>query len=289
MPDPVQKTEAEAVAEIARKAVPAVEVMKLEGFEAPVIAHEYSKTRTLESLERFMANPIRKRAQLTLRDHSSFIDYVQGHKEPGTIILAELNENGGSFTAIIDYHHAVSPVASGYGVPRFGDHVCKYVAEHTPEWKRWIGQSGKPLSQTGMALFIEDNMFDIIEPAAARMLELVKTLEATQGVEFKSAVRLQNGDRQLHYAHQTTAKAGQQGDMEIPEKFTLRFGVFVNGPVYDIPCRFRYSIKDGALLMAYEVERPHKIIDLALSDARTAIVQTTQLPVLLGSGSITKA
>lgn len=288
MPE-VQKTEAEAVADIVRRNVSDVQVINMTN-AVPVFVHPLSGRRQLESLEQFEALPRRKRASVRLRDHSSFIEYVEAHKEPGTTIFADLTEDGGSFKAVIDYHLAKDVSApERMGTPqRWGDHVCEYVAEHTPEWKRWMEFSGKLLNQAAMALVIEDNLFDIIAPAPAQMLEMVKSLEATQGVQFKSAVRLDNGDRKLEYNHQTVAKAGQAGEIEIPTKFKLRFAVFVNGPAYDIDCRFRYKIDGGALAMGFEVERPHKIIDLALTDARTAIVETLKLPVLLGSGSVTK-
>lgn len=273
------RTEADAVAEITAQSQLPQFPCGIPTLVSPLVF--WPREQKVQNLEEFMSAPVRKRAQVTVRDHMSFIDYVDKHREPGTTIFSEVNDKGGSFTAVIDYHHASHPNA--VPEPRWRQHSCKYVAEHTPEWVRWMAASGKPLGQTEMALFIEDNLYDIINPAAARMLELVKTLNATQGVEFKSAVRLDNGDRQLHYAHQTVAKAGVQGDMEIPEHFKLRFSVFMNGPAYDIDCRFRYQIKEGALRMAFEVERPHKIIDLALTEARTAIQTTLKLPVLLGS------
>jgi uncharacterized protein YfdQ (DUF2303 family) len=294
--EPVQKSEAEAVAEIVRRNLSDLPLIKASETGVSLIAHPAGHTRTLESLERFEALPRRKRAVVVVGDHSSFIDYVARHMEAGTLIFASITEQGGSFKAILDYHVAnhtpgddkATASADPLGDPngsRWGNHVCTYIAEHTAEWKRWIQLSGRPQTQTAMALFIEDNIFDIIEPAPAVMLEMVKSLEATQGVAFKSAIRLDNGDRKLEYNHQTVAKAGQAGEIEIPTRFKLRFGVFVNGPVYDIDCRFRYKIDGGALQMAFEIERPHKLIDLALTDARTAIVQTLRLPVLLGGAS----
>jgi uncharacterized protein YfdQ (DUF2303 family) len=240
--------------------------------------------RRVDSLERLCVSPVRKRAVVEVRDYMSCIDYVARHQEPGSVIFAVVREDGGCFTAILDYH---GNNELGGNIPRWGDHTCRYVCEHSPEWKRWLQRSGEAMSQVSMALFIEDNLIDIIEPEAARMLEMVKTLEATQGVEFKSLVRLDNGDRGLHYSHTTAAKAGQQGDMEIPEKFKLKIAVFENGPGYDVECRFRYRIKDGSLSLGYEVIRPHKIVDLALTEARTAIVQALPgVPVMRGSALI---
>lgn len=280
MPPPTSSTETEAgaVAAIVRDS-DAPGVHELSKIGVPMII--MPKTGEVKSLESLLDAPRRPRATVQVRDHQSFIDYVERHKGPGTIIFAEVTEAGGSFTAILDYH-----------VPgeraQWGEHVCKYICEFTPEWKRWFALSGKPQRQQAMALFVEENMFDIAIPEPAKMLELVKTLEATQGVQFKSAVRLDNGDRQLHYAVQTGAKAGEQGDMDVPQKFRLKFAIFTNGPAYDIDCRFRYSIDDGTLSLGFEIEKPHKRIELALIEAQNAIKETLKLPVLLGSGQVTR-
>ncbi|WP_052362066.1 DUF2303 family protein [Geminisphaera colitermitum] len=285
----VAQTESAAIAALAHEGLKP-ELQSIEGLRAPLLL--WPKSEKISSLEEFLKNPIRKKANVIVRDYMSFADYVIKHAEPGTTVFSKVSEEGGTFTAIIDYHHGnaehaiVAPSHNAIynpGEARNCSHSCHYICEHTPEWKRWLSQSGAGMSQTTAAQFIEDNIIDIISPEAARMLEVVKTLEATQGVEFKSAVRLENGDRQLHYAHTTTAKSGQQGDLEIPDTFKIRIPVFQNGPAYDVDCRFRYRIKDGSLIIFYEVVRPHKIIELALSEARNAIVDMLKpIPVLLG-------
>ncbi|HWA07951.1 MAG TPA: DUF2303 family protein [Opitutaceae bacterium] len=294
-PEQHQKSEADSVADIVRKNLSDIATLSGDrGLKVAVLVHPPGSKREIESLERFMELPIRKRAMIILNDHPSFIDYVERHKEAGTIILAEIGPNGGVFVAIIDYHLPEDAEGTGQAggaaavKSRWGDHVCKYVAEFTPEWVRWMKMNGQLLSQADMALFIEDNLFDIVTPPAAEMLDLVKTLEATQGAQFKSAIRLDNGDRDLQYTHQTQAKAGQQGNSQVPQSFKLKFAILTNGPAYDIECRFRYRISEGHLALGYEIVRPHKLVELALTDALVAIKQSLKLPVLLGKGSVTK-
>ena len=283
--NPPKHTETEAVAEIVRDGMTPI-LNNIAQCDGPIII--IPKTGEVKSLEHLMMHPRRPRAAVNVQDHVSFIEYVTRHKQLGTVIFAEIAEAGGTFTAIVDYHQPVNPVIKhDSDGAQWGEHTCKYTCEFTPEWKRWRELSGKPQRQGAMALFIEDNMFDIANPEPARMLELVKTLEATQGVQFKSAIRLENGDRQLAYSVQTGAKAGEQGDMEIPQKVRLRFAIFTNGPVYDIDCRFRYNIDGGNLALAFEIVKPHKIIEAALIETQTAIKATLALPVLLGRGQVT--
>lgn len=275
------KTEAETVAHIAQQALQPSLIQ-----DPKIIAPLLFRPRndSLESLERFLDKPIRKRAKLDVRDHQSFIAYVTQHKEEGTQLFAQITEQGGSFTAILDYHQHGET-----GQPRFGDHVIVYTAEHTPEWKRWMALSGKTQDQVELALFIEDNRMDIVNPDGATMLELIKSFEATAGSDFKSAIRLENGDRAIKYTHTTTAKAGVNGDLLIPDSFFLKLPVFNNGPEYDVEARFRYKVSEGHLRVGYEIVRPHKIIELALAESRTAIEQTLKVSILHGTGSVTKS
>lgn len=288
-----KETEAQAIARIAREAAHTTTIT--EKVAAPLLVKPASRIE-LESLEKYLSAPTRARANVQLRDEASFIDYVRRHKRPGTEIFAEVTEAGGSFTAVLDYHVAkVDATTTADAVqqareelPQWGDHVCKYVCEFTPEWKRWFKLSGDLVSQSQMALFIEDNIGDITQPVGAAMLEIVKTLEATQGAQFKSAIRLDNGDRNFGYTVQTGAKAGEKGELEIPQKFTLSFPIFTNGLGYDIECRFRWNVDGGNLRLGFEIVKPHKLIETALTHSRNEIEKALGLTVLLGSGQVTK-
>ncbi len=292
------RTEADAVANIIEKSARA-HVFRQEQIEVPTLL--VGKTGEIKSLEHLLPYPVRKRAQVKVQDCESFIAYVKAYQEPGTVIFARVSESGGGFTAILDYHQSNRPMiptpAAGEEQPptstpphpaQWGEHVCDYICEFTPEWKRWSEASGKALTQAAMAQFIEENMFDIEDPAPAQMLEMVKTLEATQGVQFKSSIRLENGDRQLAYAVETGAKAGQRGDLTVPQRFLLRFAIFTGGLRYHIECRFRYAIDNGQLRLEVAIVKPHKLVECALADAKDTIRTELGLPVLLGSATVLK-
>ena len=84
--------------------------------------------------------------------------------------------------------------------------------------------------------FLEDNRLDIVKPEAPRHRNR-QSLEATSGDRFKSAVRLDNGDR-VPLRRQTNATAGINGNLSIPERIGLTMPVFVNGPEADIEAWF---------------------------------------------------
>ena len=143
------------------------------------------------------------------------------------------------------------------------------------------------MNQLAMAQFLEENRLDIRSPDAAAVIEIAHTFEATQGVNFKSAIRQQSGDRTLGYDVTTGAKAGQKGDLSIPEKLGLSIPVFTDdGTEYPMEAFFRYSIEGGSLALRYELIRPHKVLELAILDARNAIAVQTALYVHSGSAAV---
>lgn len=276
----IQKdTEAKTVAHIAREGMtPVVHQTP----STPVLL--WPKDQKIESLERFNPTPVRKRAAVVVDDHQSFINYLTAHREPGTMIFAVLSETGGRFVAQIDYHH---PNVDGklasqpLGEPRFASHTCTLEMRHTPEWQRWAAKDDEDMAQTDFALFLEDNRLDILDPSAGQVIDIAKSLEAESGSRFKSAIRLDNGDRKFSFETETTAKAGVTGELTIPDKFKLRMPVFLNGPTYDVDAFFRYRI-GSPLKMRYALIRPHKVVELALIEARNAIEAALSLPVLAG-------
>ena len=284
MPDyPAAKNIAETAAELGRLACEPK--INAEGLAVPTPVVIWPRDQKIESLEKYLKHPLRKRAAVTVYDLASFTDYVLHHRETGTTIFATLATEGSEFKAIIDYHLAEEELAANPHRARWREHTCTYRLAHTEEWKRWMEWNGKLRSQQDVASFIEDNRLDIVDPAAADMMELVKTLIATQAADFKSFIRLDNGDREFAYSNTTAAKAGLSGQMTVPQTFRLRLPIFIDGPAYDIICRFRYRIVEGKLALGYEVETPHKLIELALTDTRNAIRGQLNLPVLRGTAS----
>jgi uncharacterized protein YfdQ (DUF2303 family) len=273
----INRTEADAGAELALKQATPQIAPNVPGLEHPIIV--FPRGESVKSLAHLMA-PTRKKAKVTVHDYQSFIAYVKKHREPGrTALFAVVTETAGVFTAVLDYHEENTEII---GKPQYGDHVCVLEMRHTPEWVRWVNNSGTPKSQVDMAQFLEDNRLDIKEPEAAKIIEIAKTFEATQGVSFKGAVRLQNGDRRLDYNVQTGARAGEAGNLEIPERIELSLPIYVNGPEYGISAWFRYSIDNGVLRLRYELIRPHKFIELALAEAGNAIEKELEMTLHKG-------
>lgn len=281
------KPEAAVVAELAKQSVQPLLNPEQAKAAAPIIV--WPNGQRVDSLEKYQATPLRKRATVTVKDPDSFIDYVRRHQEPGTTLFGDLSTEGASFTAILDYHLPNGdPAAPDFhgGTPGWAQHQCKLVLQHSPEWQAWAAKDGEAFSQAEFAQFLEENRLDIVEPEAGQIIDIAKSLEATTGSKFESAIRLDNGDRKFKYEQQTTAKAGERGELTIPEKLKLKLPVFVNGPAFPLEAFFRYRLANGGLVLFYNLIRPHKVIEAAVETAREAIEGETKLQVHHGSASV---
>jgi uncharacterized protein YfdQ (DUF2303 family) len=179
-----------------------------------------------------------------------------------------------AFQVIIDYH-------GGNGEPGWCEHIAGFVARRSEEFKAWMLQNKKQLTQVDFARFLEDNLPDIVEPEGATLLEVALTFEAKKDVEFASGVRLQNGQIQFQY-NEVIRGAAQKGTLEVPEQFVLGIPIHVGGPAYRIPVRFRWRLHEGKAVFWYEIVRPHRYVEDALREIRERIGQETGLDVLAG-------
>lgn len=117
--------------------------------------------------------------------------------------------------------------------------------------------NGKMMPQGAFAEHIEDGLDEIADDGAAMMLELAQTFHANTGVAFKSSTILASGQRQIQYEETTTAKAGQKGDITIPQEFVIGLAPFEGSDAYRVRARFRFAVRDGSLSIGYKLARPH--------------------------------
>lgn len=223
------------------------------------------------------------KASRTFADEASFVEYVKRHYDAGTEVYADLTTS--TIIALID-----GPTASGGESDRDRAgreaHTATLTLTKTPSWNAWAAQDGKLQAQVAFAEHIEDNLQDIVEPAAADMLELAQTFQATSGVEFKSSQRLSTGETNLKYAEKTEATAGRSGDIAIPERFKIAVVPFVGGDTaYGVSARFRYRLRSGELLLSYRLDRPEKVLEDAFQDVLAGVksgLESTGVPVFHG-------
>lgn len=238
------------------------------------------ETKKLEVPEK----PRRIAQQIELHDAGSFAGYVKEFKTDTTAVL--LNEDTRKFTSILDYHGGIAG-DGGKQRPEWCDHVATFVARTTPEWDTWFGSNRKAFGQVEFATFLEDNLIDVADPVGAELLEITRTLEAKKDVSYSSAIRLNNGSVRINYDEQIKGTANTQaGTIEIPEQFTLQIQVIRGGSVYRFPARFKYRLKERALVLWYEIVRPHKILEQALAETVAAIQEGTGVTIRKGVAAL---
>lgn len=169
--------------------------------------------------------------------------------------------------------------------PGWRDHRAELHLQHTPEWEHWTLKDNIQMSQQAFAEHIEDGLLELVEPPAAEMLELAQTIEATQGANFRSAIRLDSGQVQAKYEETIDTKAGQSGQLTIPTEFKLAIAPFLGENPYGVTARFRYRLNSGKLTLGYRLDRPDAVVRDALDKIAERLRTHSDLPVLIGEPS----
>lgn len=207
-------------------------------------------------LTRYHPHPTRKSGGVTLWEAESFVAYVRTHGEPGTTLYVD--PTAGRIKAILN--------AATSARPGWQDHTATLHLQKTPEWVRWAEANGKWQTQEQFAEFVNDSLPEFAAPPGAHMLEVAQTFEAKSGVDFQSGTRLDNGERRFVYKETIAAKAGQAGELTVPEALTLRLRPFKGGPGYNAKARLRYRIQNGTLNLMVKIERVEDFIDHAFAE-----------------------
>lgn len=259
MPD---ETEAEAVADLARRAadVNAAEIHEPEGERFHLVREAVQspggatqdRVRVL-SMEAFAKRPYRRRGTVVFDDPASLVAYVNNFKAEGaTRLYASLA--GRSAVAVLNDDDGAG--LDDHQVPDLGawrDHRAELRVQPTPQWTRWRERSGAWGSQADFAEHLEINLADITDPVAADLVEIARSLTASNDVQFRSAVNLQSGEIRFAYDENVQAKATGLGGatIDVPKTFTLHIAVFQGTEPVDVTARLRYKLAGGNLMLAY--------------------------------------
>jgi len=152
-----------------------------------------------------------------------------------------------------------------------------------PEAKAWLDIDGKALTQVQFAEFLEDNAGAIVSPDQADVVEVARTLQAKKDVQWKSGQRLQDGTVDLVFNETIQAKAGERGDLSVPETLVLRFPLWEGCEPEDFKARLRYRINDGQLVFVVRFLGLDGRKRAILKDLAGAVEHRTELTVFLGT------
>lgn len=248
--------------------------------EFVVTPRDYTTTargELLASLERFEEKPRKKRAGVRFDDVPSFCSYVARHGPGNPERAVFCSIESARFVCIFDYHGVEAEKRA------WGDHRADLCLIHTQEWFTWTGKNGSRMKQVEFAEFLEQNSIDVIRPEGAKLIESCMDVTAARDVTFKSAGRLQSGEINFAYSEETSAQP-RQGNIALPERFTITLSIFYGSPQIEIEALLRYRIsRDGGLTLWYDLLHPFRRVHDAVVSASEDISERLKMDVLHGA------
>jgi len=243
-----------------------------------VMVPEGGTVKTLD-LERYLPAPRRKGGEYHPATVASFVDYATAHRDPEhtTVWVDQLASR---VVAVLNDH---APKASAWA-----DHRVILELIKTAEWKHWLSQDGKYLSQEEFAEHLQDGIEEIRHPHAAEMLEIAQTIQGKTKADWKTAKRLDNGEVSFVYQEEVQASAGRQGHLEIPQQIVLGIAPFYGESPFELTARLRYRIREGDLRIGYRLDRPVDVVLAVLKGIADRLRDKAGFPnVYMGTPGLT--
>lgn len=182
-------------------------------------------------------------------DVESWAEYVRQYGEHEGDFPAFVTWSEKGLRAVLDYHSVAQE-----------PNRCQWVAEHpftlSPVWRKWAAlANGNPRSQREVLEAFEDLGADIVEPAAADLVALVRTLRATTMASADTELRPDGTTRVSYVKNQTV----QAGELVLPPTLTIAVQVLKghttpdgdgrqSAVLYRLTVRMRVSVGDDARL-----------------------------------------
>lgn len=217
--------------------------------------------KIVDLAETYGLKPVAHRGTVKVATVDALLAYLGQHEGDGTTVW--VHPTSGRVEAVIDDHT--------HDEPGNGEHRAVLQLDPSPAWKAWAGIDGRLLPQADFAEFIEDHLTDVQIPDAATLLEVTQTLTGKTEVEWKSAIRLSDGQVQAKYFETGDASAGLSGELEIPTAFVLALAPFRGEERVDVHGRLRWRIRNGTVAIGIRLDRPEDVVDAAIEKVRARL------------------
>lgn len=276
--DPKNSNEADSIINAARQQA---EVKTLANGSEVVVVPAGSTVQTL-SKPPHAPLPTRLSVRRVFHDGDSFARYVGRYKQPGSQLIADIDD--AKVVAVIDYPDEVDAEFSAEAVPvaiPSREHIAEWPVRYSEAFDAWNAINAMLLPQADFLRFLEENVSEVVQPDAARILELVKDFSAVKTDKFESSKRLQNGDAALVYITETNVKQG----LEVPQKLKLLMPIYHGEEAIAFEAWFRYRIQNGQLLLGIEFHRIEPIKQAAFRAAVARTFDTAGLDAFYGEAS----
>ena len=176
---------------------------------------------------------------------------------------------------------SIQAIIDGHG--GWGRHRLTLAMRTTPEWDEWTAFAGQLHKQAEFAEFIEDHLSQVADPPGADLMAICQTLRGKVNVAWESSELIASGQRQLTYRETIDAKAGEKGNLAIPEILTLGLRPFEGSELYQVKARFRYRITDGGVALGVKLIETRLIQETAFGVTVAQVEAAGRGPVLMGA------
>jgi len=184
-----------------------------------------------------------------------------------------------TITAVFNDHTSV--VHAGWR-----DHTATLTVRVDDDWSAWVARNGKLIPQVQFGEFLENQLHTIVDPPAADLVMIAKTLVGKRNVSFESSVKWESSDLAFEYREVTKAEAaGKAGKIEVPKSFKIRLSPFVGAAPVELVARLRYDVTRECLSLGYQLTRPDRAEKEAFDRIVTQVGENTPegVPVLFGT------
>lgn len=265
-------TEAETIADLARKSAAPVTVKTEDGREF-LITPAGAAIKEISDEHSLSVTPPRYIKQsVTLQTQDSLVEYVNRFKGGDTVLFADISAN--VIVAQVDYH--AKDKASNTA------HRAVLNLPFSEEWHLWNEISGKLKSQLEFARFLEENGADVRAPSAGELLEACRDLQAHRKVNFTKAVRTNSDNENFEFTDETTTKT--KSGIELPTKFVLGLPVYFGEPDTEVHAFLRWKMdpEAGDLSLGIALHRAEHIRQAAFKLIVEGVASRTQCVAVFG-------
>lgn len=249
------------------------------------------KVDVSREFEEFVGHPRRAKGHTVVRTVDSFCDLVarKTAETPTLSPIVYFNEDKAVFLAVLNDHGTE---------PGFRDYTVNFSPSFSDEWLAWTAASGKGMSQTDFAFFLEERGLDVTDASLvsdkarktladmgiqaatpATLQQLARKFSLTVKQSVKEARCLASGETQILFSSEHQGEDGRP--LTVPNGFLIAIPIFKNGPMYVMIARLRYRLSDQKVTWFYQLEQVDKNKRDALSDmVKTIRERLSYLPFI---------
>lgn len=160
-------------------------------------------------------------------------------------------------------------------------HTAECLVKLDRDFSEWVQFDRELRAQVDFAEFINDHIDCFRHPDGATMLEVAQTMRIHTNADFSSKVNLTNDAINLKFQEEIDGEAGN-GDMRIPDRFTIGIPVFERGSAWEIKGRLRYRVRGGSLSIGYKLHRIDRVFESAVDEDIIAPLEAAGITTYCG-------